>query len=136
MDRMVNTKSMQKIRKPLRLNCNQQGSMRFIVNTVAGILCVLLVGSFALSFLPASRIYSVETTFTSAPESDEELRKWLADQPGVVDHTIHLSRLDNQRFGLTFIISQNSWKRPAFPDIESQCFELGYDLSGPFTDAR
>ncbi len=110
--------------------------MRSIVKTVSGILCVVLIGVFALSFIPASRIYSVETTFTSAPASDEELHKWLADQPGVVEHTIHLNRRDNQRIGLTFVISQNSWKRPAFPDIESQCSVLGYELSGAFTDVR
>ncbi len=110
--------------------------MRYIVKTVAGILCIVLIGLLALSFIPASRIYSVETTFTSAPESDDELHKWLADQHGVVEHTIHLNRLDNQRIGLTFIISQNLWRRPAFPAIESQCAELGYDLSGPFTEVR
>ena len=110
-----------------------------IAITALLVLCVVSVAIAALAFVPASRVYCVESTFTTAPNDDALLVTWLKNQPGVVEHTVHVDRTNSQppKLVLTFIIVQNSWLRPPFPDVEARAAELGYSFdSNGFRDQR
>ena len=110
--------------------------MPSIAKIAVSIILLAGIASLGFSFVPASRVYTVGAGFTSLPESDDKLQDWLREQPGVVDHTVHITRGQDQTLELTFIITQNTWKTPPFPDIETKCDELGYELSSRFTDVR
>ena len=103
-----------------------------------GLIALVVATSLAIisSIVTSSNVYSVSAPFSTAPTEDNELRDWLADQPGVVPHNILIHRRDSNRIELSFVITQNLWKHPAFPDLESQCSELGYELNHKFTDTQ
>ena len=81
----------------------------------------------ALKSVPASRGYGVEAEFSRLPGDDRALEQWLKVQDGVVPHTVHVHR-DNEdptKLKVFFIMSQSGWGPPT-PDLESKCSELGY----------
>ena len=108
-------------------------AMRTVAKYVFAIAILGAVAVYGLSRIPASVSHSLATTYQSAPESDDALRAWLAEQPGVVEHTIQINRYEENRIELHLIVTQDSWRNPPFPDIDSKCTELGYNMSGPFT---
>jgi hypothetical protein len=83
-----------------------------------------------LGLVPASRGYCVEARFSTAPDNDEALERWLRTQPGVVEHTVHVARTPTTppKLVLTFIMVQNCWLKPSFPDLKSIAIELGYAI--------
>ena len=89
-----------------------------------------------ITMIPLSNVYQVQAIYHDAPSTDEELTRWLVRQPGVVGHTVRLERIPERKLKLNLIIVQNVLKFPSFPDIESRCVELGYDLDGKFVDVH
>lgn len=101
-----------------------------LIATAIGAAC------FALSLIPASRAYAVESQFSAAPSDDSGFDAWLKSQTGVVPHTVHVQRHDDVLV-LTFIMTQNSWRNPPFPDVENAASRLGYSIdSNGFVDQR
>jgi len=72
--------------------------------------------------------YCVEARFSSLPPNDKELCEWLKSQPGVVRHTVWISRegADRKLLKVGFIMSQNLYREPPFPDLGNRCKLLGY----------
>jgi len=103
---------------------------------VFAIFALGAVTVYGLSRIPASFVYSLETTYQTAPESDDALRAWLIEQPGVAEHTVQINRYENNRMELHLIVTQDSWRNPPFPNVDSKCSELGYNMSRPFADIR
>lgn len=87
---------------------------------------VVIVGA-ACSFVPISRAYSVESRLVAAPEDDVALGNWLKSQPGVVAHTVHVSR-QSKLLELSFVMTQNVWMNPPFPNVEQAASEFGYSI--------
>ena len=110
--------------------------MRTYMKYIVALVAVLMIAVFALSFVPASVIHSYETTYQSAPVSDDELRKWVIAQPNVVEHTVHINRHDDQRIELLAIVCQNSWNARPFTELDQKCAELGYELTSPFANPQ
>jgi len=102
------------------------------IKCIVAIFAVLLLAVFALSFIPASVIHSYETTYESAPVSDDDLKEWVIAQPNVVEHTVHINRHDDQRIELLAIVCQNSWNAHPFTELDRKCAEFGYELTAPF----
>jgi hypothetical protein len=81
--------------------------------------------------------YCVEAQFTALPADDKALSAWLANQPGVVAHTVHIGRhgVGGRLLKVGFIQVRNLLGQPPFPDLESRAPDLGYEgLDGPFRD--
>jgi hypothetical protein len=106
--------------------------MRTLVKCLVAAVAVMSMAMLATSFMPASVIHSYESTYTNAPASDDELREWIIAQPNVVEHTVHINRLDDKRIELTAIVCQNSWNPRPFRELDQKCVEFGYELTGPF----
>lgn len=96
----------------------------------------LIVVSLAFSLTPVSYIYTVETSYTRAPDGDAQLKQWLQTQHGVVPQTVHVGRTDD-KLVLTFAISRNLWGHPPFPNVEDAASRFGYAIApNGFTDQR
>lgn len=83
-----------------------------------------------------SRVYAVESRFTASPLDDSKFDSWLKSQTGVEPNTVHVQRHDDVLV-LTFIMTQNWWRNPLFPDVESAASRFGYAInSDGFVDQR
>jgi len=105
-----------------------QTLLKFGLVLVALAACVAL----ALSAVPASYVFSYVAPYTIAPDSDDQLRAWVIEQPNVVEHTVLVQRLDDQKLQLIAIVCQNSWWSRPFTGLDKKCAELGYELTRPF----
>ena len=65
------------------------------------------------------------------PSDNTGLTDWLADQPGVVENRVHVQHSSNGTVTVTFLMSQNAFNVPSFPDLETKCRELGYKFKSP-----
>ena len=99
------------------------------------LLAVSLLALYCLSFVQHSRVFVVRTQCLLSPESDDALADWLKRQPGVVGHTVQITRHGEHGIEVSFILSQSSWGQPPFPSLEFACSTFGYKLSRPFEDA-
>ena len=100
------------------------------------VAAVIGAASFALSLIPASRVYAVESRFSAAPSDDSAFDDWLKSQSGVISHTVQVQRHDDMLV-LTFMMSQNSWRDPPFPDVENAASRFGYSIDSiGFVDQR
>lgn len=113
--------------------------MTMIKRTVL-IACSIVAAASAVlvtfCFVPSSRVYSVESRINAAPRDDAEIVNWLKKQPGVVAHTVHVNR-NQDSLGLTFVMTQNAWMNPPFPDVEQAALKFGYSIdSSGFQDQR
>jgi hypothetical protein len=89
--------------------------------------------------IPASWSYDVEAEFTSLPADDHELEAWLKAQPGVVPHSVSVSRKQGAPnvVVIGFVIVRPEWGNPPVPDMEAACARLGYrGHVGKFKDRR
>ena len=111
-------------------------AMRTAVKLRIVLTVLVTVTGYGLSRIPASFIYSLEATCHDAPESDDELRAWLAEQPGVLEHAIIINRYKTGQIELHLMVVQDSWGNPPFPDVNSKCTDLGYDISRPFAHMK
>ena len=113
-----------------------QQIMRNAFKIGLALLVVSVVAVYALSRIPASFIYALETTYVTAPESDDELKAWVIAQPNVVAHTVHINRRDNQKLEVVAIVTHDSWNHRPFQGLSDQCNELGYELASPFKNSN
>ena len=95
-------------------------------------ICIFAVLSVvAVSFRPLGVVYLVEANYRTTPNSDENLRAWFIEQPGVVENSVFITRYENGKFEVLVNVNQNWWRLPPFPDVETRCAELGYEFTGP-----
>jgi hypothetical protein len=90
---------------------------------------LLLIGGYWLrQAIHVSLIYCVEARFAALPPDDTPLREWLKTQPGVVPHTVGVTRggSDGKLLKVVFLQSRNLAGNPPFPDLEAVCVTLGY----------
>jgi|GEM_PF-4073785 len=88
-------------------------------------LVSVVLGSITL--IPASRMYSVESRFANGPTDDTQLVNWLKSQTGIVAHTVHIKRRTDMLV-LEFVMPQNAWQSPPFPDVEQAALRFGYSI--------
>jgi len=110
--------------------------MRTLLKFVVALFAVVAMALFALSFVPASVVYSFDATYQNAPDSDDQLKSWVIAQPNVVEHTVHINRRDSQKLEVIAIVCQNSWNAHPFTELDQKCEEFGYELTGQFAIAR
>ncbi|MDB2686336.1 hypothetical protein N9Y42_03930 [Mariniblastus sp.] len=110
--------------------------MRTTIKIGIALSVVVVAAVYALSRIPASFVCALETTYVTAPESDDELKSWVIAQPNVVAHTVHINRRDNQKLEVVAIVTHDSWNHRPFRDINDQCNELGYELASPFKNSN
>lgn len=91
------------------------------------VLTILIVVS-----IPAPFFSSVEASFVTAPETDDELREWIKAQPGMHVDFLTVVRTEDNKIRVQMLVGRVPWMRPRFPDLNSKCLELGYELSSPF----
>jgi hypothetical protein len=87
--------------------------------------------------LHVSRGYCVRAHFTVMPSDDRPLENWLKAQPGVVSHTVHAGRKDDD-LHVMFIMSQTVTGNPPFPwqGLSDTCASLGYEPASDWKDDK
>jgi hypothetical protein len=96
------------------------------------LLVILLIASTsavaALTLVPfASRVCCICCEFTSLPDSDKELQNWFCQQPGIVAHTVAVTRRESSmQLEVTFIQVRSLAGQPSLPKPDEVCRELGY----------
>jgi len=108
----------------------------FRLRTLLITLFCLVILFYAVSLIPASRLYCVKAEYSRLPGNDCQLEEWLKVQQGVVPHTVRVSRKGTS-VQAVFIMVRNVRGRPSFPDLPKACDSLGYTgLLSAWTDDR
>jgi hypothetical protein len=94
--------------------------------TMASVAVFATALVYSVTSLHVSRVYCIMARFDRLPETDEGLAQWLKTQPGVVAHTVHLTR-EGSKVRVWFIMSQNLRWSPPMPNLSRQCHLMGYD---------
>jgi hypothetical protein len=100
---------------------------------LASVIIVLAV--IACTNMTAAVGYEAVAFFTSMPANDDALSEWLRRQPGVIAHSVEVSRHD-EALEVAFIQSRNLCGRPRLPNLDAQVDALGYEGSTSFRDRR
>lgn len=79
----------------------------------------------ALTFVPVSIVHDQTFIVRQFPANDSKIIDWLARQPGVVAHTVHVTR-EYYHLKLLYIQTQNAFGRPPRPEIERALKRFGY----------
>ena len=67
----------------------------------------------------------IRAKFAELPPDDKEFEVWLRRQPGVVEHTVHVSRDDNI-VEVLYIQSRNGFNEPPQLNLLAKFEEMGY----------
>jgi hypothetical protein len=106
--------------KTLRIAC-----FSLAITALTGIA---LCGVLGLVFDEPGMLYSVTAEFQELPESDDSLRQWLRNQPGVV-HS-YWSTPQITRSGKSVTVKWHHWKTwprdPVSPNLREQFRNFGY----------
>ena len=108
---------------------------KFYLAIILLLVLVLGEGWWLAHKIKSSNGYNVQAEFAQLPPNDEALEEWLRQQPGVVEHAVHVER-NGQNVRVFFIIVQNLRKQPPFPRLEEQAAVLGYaDIKATWHDS-
>ena len=105
-------------------------SIAVSVGVIATILTIKFLGS-----VHVSRVYSVAAVYSALPASDTALEDWLKSQRGVIAHTVHVER-NNNELHVRFVVSQTLFGGPQLPELLQACNSLGYSAASAWGDDR
>jgi hypothetical protein len=106
------------------------------VIVVVVVLAILLAAAAWIGFdrLRPSVGYGFCATFSTLPETDDELIVSLKAEPNVVPHTVSVTR-DGNDLHVSFIMTKRI-SEPV-PDLDARCAEIGYaGQAAPFRDCE
>jgi hypothetical protein len=95
---------------------------------------IIEIGVLFFIYLLVVHLYCVKAQYSRVPADDLGLDHWLKEQPGVVPHTVQISR-ERDMLHVVFIMVRNLRGQPSFPDLSQACDSLGYTgLLSEWTD--
>jgi hypothetical protein len=103
-------------------------SRRWIIKVFVSLVVILGGVALARKIFHASLLCSVKSQFAQVPPDDSQLTQWIQSQPGVVGHTVIVTRIgsDRKTVRVNFIMDQNLAGEPPDPDLDAACERFGY----------
>ena len=117
--------------------CSMSRRKRFVTKIILAALVLAMIPTVSWligrHYVYASMGYSMFDHFSQMPSDDNQLVAWLKQQPGVVEHTVHVER-QGDSLHVIFIQVRNMARHPSLPLLDERVIQLGYQGGQGFRD--